>query len=159
MCAIVDANVVAELWDDSGTAAGQHFRRWLEGPNGQLVVGGTLKRELGSDKAARFLRELDRAGKLTSVDDALVEGPTADLKRRPSRDPGCCKSNDHHIIALAQVSGARMLFSNGRLLQQDFKNSTLINQPSGTVYSTLRSKAFTRDRRQQLQSHRCKPTP
>lgn len=106
MCAIVDANVVAELWDDSGTAAGQHFRRWLEGPNGQLVVGGTLKRELGSDKAARFLRELDRAGKLTSVDDALVEGRTADLKRRPSRDPGCCKSNDHHIIALAQVSGA-----------------------------------------------------
>ena len=39
MCAIVDANVVGELWDGSNSAAGQGFRQWVEGPNGQLVVG------------------------------------------------------------------------------------------------------------------------
>ena len=69
--------------------------------------------------------------------------------------PGSCRSDDHHVIALAQISGARMLFSNDGALQQDFKNIKLIDQPPGTVYSTLRSKALNSRRRAQLRQHRC----
>ena len=157
MCAIVDASVVGELWDSSSSAAGQGFRQWIEGPNGQLVVGGKLRQELGSATAARWLQQLDLAGKLTSVDDLPVGQLAASLERLPSSDPGSCKSNDHHVIALAQISGARMLYSNDRALQQDFKNTRLIDQPPGTVYSTLRSKALNSSRKAQLRQHRCRP--
>lgn len=155
MCAIVDANVVGELWDTSSSEAGQGFRGWIEGPNGRLVVGGKLRQELGSYEATRFLRELDLAGKLTSVDDQHVNRLAASLKRRPSSHPGSCRSDDHHVIALAQISGARLLFSNDRALHQDFKNTSLIDQPPGTVYSTLRSKAFSPHRKKQLRQHQC----
>ena len=49
-----------------------------------------------------------------------------------------------------------MLFSNDRALQQDFKNTSLIDQPPGTVYSTLRSKAFNPHRKRQLRQHQCR---
>ena len=49
---------------------------------------------------------------------------------------GAVKSDDPHIIALAQVSGARLLYSNDKSLQQDFKNKDLINNPRGKVYIT-----------------------
>ena len=157
MCAIVDANVVGELWDSSSSAVGQGFRRWIEGPNGQLVVGGQLTQELGSTKAAKWLRELDRKGKLKRVDDEEVSRLAASLKRLPMSRPGSCRSNDHHVIALARISGARTLFSNDGALQQDFKNIKLIDQPPGTVYSTLGSKAFNSRRKAQLRQHRCMP--
>lgn len=157
MCAIVDANAVGELWDGGSSAAGQGFRRWVEGPNGRLVVGGQLGQELGSGNAARWLQELDRAGRLTRVDDSLVDGQAAKLRSVPAGDPGSCRSDDHHVIALAQISGARLLFSNDRALQQDFKNVRLIDQPKGTVYSTLARKEFTSHRRAQLRKHHCTP--
>lgn len=151
MCAIVDANVVSELWDSSGSAAGQGFRCWVEGPNGRLAVGGQLRQELGSSNAARWLQELDRTGKLTSVDDSRVNRQAARLRS----DPASCMSDDHHVIALAQISRARLLFSNDKDLHKDFKNKRLIDQPSGTVYSTLARKDFTRSRKEQLRQHRC----
>ena len=136
---------------------GQRFRRWVEGPNGRLVVGGQLRQELGSSKAARWLQELDRAGRLTSVDDSSVDRRAASLRNLPAGEPGSCRSNDHHVIALAQISGARLLFSNDRALHQDFKNRRLIDQPLGTVYSTLTRKDFSRSRQTQLRQHRCVP--
>ena len=45
-----------------------------------------------------------------------------------------------HVLALAQVSGARLLYSNDQTLQRDFKNSKLIKNPRGNVYTTLRNK-------------------
>ena len=48
-----------------------------------------------------------------------------------------------------------MLYSNDRALQQDLKNQRLIDQPPGTVYSTLGSKAFNSRRRTQLRQHQC----
>ena len=47
-----------------------------------------------------------------------------------------CRSNDQHVIALAQVSGARLLYSDDGDLHEDFKNNRLINRPRGVVYST-----------------------
>ena len=52
------------------------------------------------------------------------------------------KSNDSHVLALAQISGARLLYSNDTDLQQDFKNGGLINRPRGKVYSTRESQSF-----------------
>ena len=155
MCAIVDTNAVGELWDGGSSPAGQRFRRWVEGSSGRLVVGGQIRQELRSSGAARWLQELDRAGKLTRVDDSRVDRQAARLRGVPASNPGSCRSDDHHVIALAQLSGARLLFSNDKDLHKDFKNKQLIDQPSGTVYSTLARKDFTSHRRAQLRKHRC----
>ena len=61
-----------------------------------------------------------------------------------------CRSNDHYMLALAQVSGARLLYSNDRNLQQDFKDSLIINSPRGRVYSTLKNKDFVPSHRRLL---------
>ena len=37
------------------------------------------------------------------------------------QDAGACQSNDLHVLALAQVSGARLLYSNDLSLHQDFE--------------------------------------
>ena len=62
------------------------------------------------------------------------------------------QSDDPHILALAVVSGARLLYSNDRLLQHDFKNPALINQPRGKVYSTLYNAAFNQAKRRLLRN-------
>jgi len=118
-------------------------------------VGGQLRQELGSSNAARWLQELDRADWLTRVDDSRVDREAARLRSVRASDPSSCKSDDHHVIALAQISGARLLFSNDKDLHRDFKNKRLIDHPSGTVYSTLERKDFTSHRRAQLRKHHC----
>lgn len=64
------------------------------------------------------------------------------------------QSDDPHILALAVVSGARLLYSNDRLLQHDFKNLALINQPRGKVYSTLVNDTFDQAKRRLLRKAR-----
>ncbi len=54
-----------------------------------------------------------------------------------------CRSNDTHVIALAQISGARLLYSNDMALHKDFRNKSLIDKPRGKVYSTNKRKDFT----------------
>ena len=49
---------------------------------------------------------------------------------------GLCISDDPHVIALARISGARLLCSNDKDLQQDFGTKNLIDRPRGKVYST-----------------------
>ena len=46
------------------------------------------------------------------------------------------QSNDAHVIALAQLSGARLLYTNDGDLQKDFRNKNLVDNPEGKVYST-----------------------
>ena len=78
-------------------------------------------------------------------DDGDVNARTEELQAEAA-----LRSDDPHVIALAQVSGSRLLYSNDRALQQDFRDKALIDNPRGSVYSTLRSKKFTRSRKDQL---------
>jgi len=45
-----------------------------------------------------------------------------------------CESDDPHVIALAQISGARILCSRDKNLHKDFTNSELVNDPRGRIY-------------------------
>ena len=106
MCAIIDANVVAEAFGNARTAAGQAFRDSVDQGKLRLVVGGELLDEL--DRYANFRRWL------------------------------------------AQVSGARLLFSNDVPLHRDFKNRDLVDVPRGKVYSTREDTSFTQRHRRLL---------
>lgn len=148
MCAILDANVKHELASRQGQA-GASFYDWLLAGHGRIVIGGTkLKAELyaGSESGDnRLISELRRAGRISEYDDNPVDSRADDL-----RGEGVCGSDDHHIIALAQISGARLLYTNDRRLQKDFKNRTLVNRPRGKIYTTVQTKNTTNVHRRLL---------
>jgi predicted nucleic acid-binding protein len=127
VCLIVDADAANEFLAKSGAVAS-----WLLGKKGnpRLVVAGTLKEELVRLGAVRrLLRELERAGRLRSAG--------ADNLRREQdrlRADERCKSNDHHVLALAIVSGAHTLATFDNALADDFRNADIINRPRGSIY-------------------------
>lgn len=141
MCAIVDANVASEVFGASLPLAGEKFFEWLNKGSGRLVVGGKLLEEL-EKSSADFIywgREALRAGRMRIVSKGEVDARTEQIQRE-----GKISSDDPHVIALAQVSGARLLYSNDGDLQKDFGNGELIDDPRGKVYSTRRDKSFLR---------------
>ncbi len=134
MCAIVDANVATEVFS---TEAGVKFAQWIDTGRGRLVAAGKLLEELEKTPLRNWIQQAINAGLLRTVSAADVEIRTAALKSTQA-----CRSNDPHIVALAQVSGARLLYSHDRDLQSDFKNKSLIDQPRGKVYSTQENKSL-----------------
>ena len=147
MCAIVDANVAPEVFGVGRPAAGKKFFEWINKGSGRLVVGGELLKELDENSPGfrEWFRQALLSGSLKEENDQKVNSRTESL-----RAVRTCRSNDPHIVALAQVSGARLLYSNDKELHQDFGNGDLIRNPRGKVYSTLRSKDFKRSHKQLL---------
>ena len=115
VCAIIDANVSHEVFGRNRPGAGVRFFKWLMSPRGRLVAGGKLLEELAKTPYLDFALQLQSTGKLRNVDKRAVDGCADHL-----RATGACRSNDPHVIALAQVSGARLLYSNDQALHQDF---------------------------------------
>lgn len=155
MCAIVDANAAHEVFGSNqnpASEAGKGFFRWLNSGKGKLVVGGKLKEELGRVPNYRiWAQQATLSGKLINKGKDRV-----DQEAKKTKENGDLQSDDSHIIALAQVSGARLLFSNDRKLHEDFGNPEIINNPRGKIYSTLENKSFTGDKRKLLDHHPCK---
>ena len=147
MCAILDANVVGEVFQGDQERAGGKFLDWVINGRGHLVAGGELLAELRKGLASfkQWERELMRSGKLRVVRANQVDGRAGEL-----RSENRCVSDDTHIIALAQVSGARLLYSNDKDLHQDFTYPILIKKPRGKVYSTVTSKDYLESHRQLL---------
>ena len=141
MCAIVDANVVSEVFGSNLPPAGEKFFDWLNKGSGRLVVGGKLLEELeqGSADFRRWGQEAQLAGKMRIVNKSDVDARTDQIQSEVA-----IRSDDPHVIALAQISRARLLYSNDGNLQQDFKNKSLIDDPRGKVYSTSEDGSFQR---------------
>lgn len=148
MCAIIDNNVRHEVFgaSDVQTEAGEYFLNWLENRNGKLVVGGKLLEELSDYTGFRtWLRRALVRGRVIRVSDADVDAETANLQSR-----NVCQSNDAHVLALAIVSGARLLFTNDQDLQEDFRNRGIIGGIRGRVYTTLVHQDFSNTHRSLL---------
>ena len=147
MCAILDANVVSEVFGKDRSAAGAQFFKWITTGRGQLVVGGKLFRELIENNVGfrQWAQQAIAAGRLKRHNDSVIQRRTSLLERNAQHN-----SNDPHILALAQISGARLLYSNDLDLRGDFANPQLVNNPRGKIYSTLRSRSFGRSHRSLL---------
>ena len=150
MCAIVDANVRDQVFGGGQTDAGKYFLDWLLRPGGgRLALGGKLRNELSDNgRNLRFMdtyRQLRLDGRVREIPDGQVDAETSALQSRQ-----ICRSNDLHVLALARLSGARLLFANDRRLQEDFKNSRIVNNPRGKVYTTSMRSSVTRVHRQLL---------
>ena len=147
MCAIVDNNVRHEVFgsEDTQTPAGKYFLDWLDSSRGVLVIGGGLRRELGEYR--RFQVWLETAvqfGRARQIGDTQVDNETGVLETQDIR------SDDPHILALARISGARLLFTNDDDLQRDFKNRDIVNNPRGVIYTTRVRQDVTRTHRDLL---------
>ena len=129
MSLIVDANVAPLVFSPKPDDDFQPVRAALIKKRIVAVRGGKLSREYL--RLARFqgiFNELDRQGTLRAVSDSAVDDMTRTVERE-----GRCVSDDPHIIALARVSGARLLCSGDVRLHADFKNRDVL-EPAGSVY-------------------------
>ncbi len=149
MCAILDANVTFEVFGKKQTDAGRKFRDWLDGDRGRLVVGGKNLAELAHNgNFQRWFQEARRlTGSVRQAGRAQIVAQDDELRRG-----GLLRSDDEHVLALALVSGARLLYSNDGDLKDDFSNSDIIRGPSGKVYTTRESKNFTSEHQQLLEA-------
>lgn len=146
MCAIVDANIASEVFGTKRSEAGCKFFDWLNTGAGILISGGELFYELNKTKYRDWARQAILSGKVKLENHQIVEARTAKLKSEKA-----CKSNDYHIIALAQISGARLLYTNDVNLTADFKNKKIIDKPRGRVYTTNKYKHYTASQRELLE--------
>ena len=154
MCAILDANVVGQVFGEDRPAAGRAFFEWLNADRGRLVVGGQLRNELDQSAAFRQWRvQAVLAGRVTLLNDDAI-----DAKARQLAKENTCRSDDEHVVAVAQLSGARLLYTNDRDLQRDFNSKALIDQPRGKVYTTRTRDDLTKGQRRLLANRNlCKP--
>ena len=140
MCAIVDADCSGEVAAGTASDGALAFRDWiLAGPCCLVSGGSRLGAEFGRDfedldrakptTVTEWLSQAFLAGKLIDHDDDEVDARAEEVERT-----GLCVSNDFHIIALAQVAGARMLYSRDQDLHRDFTNPALLDHPRGKVY-------------------------
>jgi hypothetical protein len=140
MCLIVDANLASLVFGEPAHSDFQPIIVWLTSPreNGRLVFGGRLANELNKVNAARrFVRALQQAGRARFIPMVVIEAESNSLR-------AVCVSNDPHVIALARVSGARILCSRDKALHQDFSNTKLVSRPRGHVYQNAKHKHLLR---------------
>ena len=132
MGAILDANVAHEVFGGPNRPeAGEQFFDQINRGEGVLVAGGKLLRELLVTSVRKSIDEAFRSGRMKKISDQKVDTLTKDLQDKKE-----FKSDDPHVLALAQASGARLLYSNDGDLREDFGNKELIDRPRGKIYST-----------------------
>jgi len=128
MCVIIDANVAVDAF------LGRHadyayLMNAIRRGRTRLIYGGKLTREYSrTGRVFSLIVEMSRSGRAQGWPDARVDELEDQL-----RSEGSCMSDDEHVIALARVSGARLLCTRDNDLTQDFKNRTLLT-PKGKIY-------------------------
>ena len=151
MCAILDNDIAYQVFGDGRPPAGEEFFNWIDSGRGRLIAGGKLLEELDRTKNfSVWWKQAVLAGLAELVDSDAVRQETTQLAEQKA-----CRSNDPHVVALAIVGGARLVYTNDRKLQRDFGDRQLINGPPGRVYSTLKSGNFTRRKRKLLATSSC----
>lgn len=139
MCIIIDANV-AHYFTLSPHEDALPVKEWLTRLNSsaKVVIGGKLSKELGraGGDISRFLDLLKSVGRLIIVSDADAEKETEVVTLQLKMD-GLNTMDDPHIIALARLSGSRLLFSrdHSSRLHEVFKSRVYL-EPPGKIYQT-----------------------
>jgi predicted nucleic acid-binding protein len=123
MCIIVDINTFASVFSTSSNDHSQ-FKPILNHINNRgscLIIGGTtfLCEVNKAKKYTKIIAELTKSRRLVKANDKLVDEFEACLVKKFT-DP---KFNDKHIVALASVSGARVVCTKDTILQNYLKKS------------------------------------
>lgn len=123
MCMIIDTNVASNIFEDAieRTEAADFLRSRLDDGKINLVVSNALLEELSRVPSFRIWWDdmllTGKIDELTESEIMRIESETRKLMREDTLD-----SNDHHIIALAKVTGAGVLCTEDKKLIKDYKN-------------------------------------
>lgn len=128
---IIDANCCANALKPSPEADFIPVMKAILGGKRKLAVGGSKQKKeyMRSSRAWKYIRLLDQAGKAFLVSDSSVDSEQGVVESMTGLE-----SDDPHIIALARVSGARVLVSLDQALHADFCNAHFVADPRGRVY-------------------------
>ena len=129
MCIIVDTNTFHKLREPDDEDM-EPVWTWLEKRDGKIAYADTEKLEAEWDKGGMqdLRNQLRRSGQLKVVSSEDVQEKADELKGRIA-------SNDEHIIALALITGVKVLVSyreGDRDLFDDFRDRNLVG---GRVYT------------------------
>jgi len=127
MCLIIDNNVAHEIVQKSPDS--QPIIDRLDKRKIMLATGGKHLQELLGNSIGRLLKELLRSGRAKNFSGNTLESKTTEYSENES-----LRSDDPHILALAAVSGARVLYTRDKNLMDDFRSRDLIS-PKGSIYS------------------------
>jgi len=130
MCVIIDANVAAEVFASPVQTDYVPLWTWIEHGGGRIVYGGKNRRELARlTDVRRRLKTLWSAGRAFEIGNRQVAREEKAVVKM-----NACRSDDPHVIALARVSGTRVLCTEDQDLQADFKDRELVPAPRGKIY-------------------------
>ncbi len=151
MCVIIDADVAGRTFAVPCEDDFAPLWKWIEERDGKLVfgLGGTFGKELRKmPNVKRRVLELWRAG-------LAVQAAAKELSKREKELDrlNICRSNDVHVLALALVSGTRILCGKDGDLATDFRNPDIISSPRGKVYKNASHKHLLK------YNHKCKCSP
>ena len=138
---IIDANVFGSFRQDRFSV----LRRWIDRGDGRVVYSteGQYADELQRDGGmTEWLNERRSSGIAEVVPAASIIEAAEELGNRMIR------SNDRHVLELAQASGASVLASDDRDLQTDFRNVQVLAQVgrrSRAVYPSKQARKRQRD--------------
>lgn len=128
MCLILDTNRYSDFVNPANEDM-KPVKKWIES-KGKIAYSPTKKFEEELNKITDMRKSFDRykkAGRIKLVDKKKVEQKTKELK-----DSKVLKSDDPHIIALAQIANITLLVSSDKKLGEDFRNSKIIKK--GSIY-------------------------
>lgn len=131
MSIIVDANRAGDFSPPHAAHAPEITRRIAQ-KRMYIVVGGKLLRELSETKIRSLVVEWLRSGCAIRIDDSQVD---AEEERFRASD---LISDDPHVVALANLSGCRLLYSNDEKLILDFKDTSILTPKGKVIKSTTR---------------------
>ncbi len=138
MCILIDANRTGDLVKSPPGPAARLVLDYVGNSGGKIVVGGKLEKELvHNHNLLKLFVEWKRAQRLVQIKAEVIESRVEELARARLH-----QSNDLHVLALALASGARVLWTDDRALQDDFRNKSLIDNPRGRVFSGPKSKGL-----------------
>ena len=133
MCIILDASMFGRF---NKRDKGKQDRdmepvwNWLDEEHGKIVYSNTgkFRKEWLKGGMKAKMMVLNRTGKLK-----LVSAQDVQEKVDALEQTGILRSDDPHIIALARIAKVKVLVSNDKTLNADFRNRNLVG---GKVYHT-----------------------
>lgn len=142
MCMIVDTDRMGDFLAVPETPDAAPIHRWLRRGWGNLALsmGGAFASELFRATKQRLLA-YSQAGQAR-----IFPGERVADEAHRLQSEGNVRSNDTHVLALARVSGARLLYTGDTALMADFKDGEIIREPRGRIYSGAKNEGLlTRD--------------
>lgn len=162
---IIDASAFRHLIEPTRRSAGDQLRKWIGKGHGLVVYSS------GNNKYADELRDYNEV--LTLIHDYAQKGRAEDVsdERISSVYDGFLKnsevkSDDPHVLALAEASGATVLFAHEPKLCIDFANVEVLSKVRRVNRRSVPNVSLTpptdldgfKDRRLFLDRRRCRST-